>query len=187
MLSKFVFTFLIPALLFIGTAKAKIPDDMQWKFLFSYYVAVFFVYLIGAVIAKVFFNCSNQEQSIFGMGAAYSNATIVGIPICIYVLGASLNKYKMQGNITPALTIVALKMLMLPTLVWLLVFQLFTIDPLWASTALLTSAMPIGISVYVFSQKYQQYEAPVATGIVASTLFSVVSLAVISVYVRSVI
>ncbi len=279
-LSKFVFTFLIPALLFIGTVKAKIPENMEWEFLFSYYSAVLFVYLVGVVLSKVLFNCGSHEQSVFGMGAAYSNATIVGIPICIYVLGersllplfiiisvhnlalfvvgvfiaergslsissffqstlkilkdlalspitgslmlggvinifniplikplddsitllseaavpaalfvlgASLNKYKMRGNISPALVIVALKMLLLPLLVWFLVFNVFSVDPLWASTALLTAAMPIGISVYVFSQKYQKYEAPIATGIVLSTVLSVVTLAVISAYVKSVL
>lgn len=253
---------------------------MQWEFLFSYYAAVFFVYLVGAILSKVMFNGGSHEQSIFGMGAAYSNATIVGIPICIYVLGeksllplfliisvhnlvlfvvgvfiaerssfsassffksvlkifkdlarspitgslmlggvinifniplikpledsitllsqaavpaalfvlgASLNKYKIRGNISPALMIVALKMLLLPLIVWFLVFRVFSVDPLWASTALLTAAMPIGISVYVFSQKYQKYEAPIATGIVLSTILSVVTLAVISVYVKSVL
>lgn len=108
------------------------------------------------------------------------------VPAPLFVLGASLNKYKMRGNISPAL-VVALKMLLLPLIVWLFVFRVFSVDPLWASTALLTAAMPIGISVYVFSQKYQKYEAPIATGIVPSTVLSVVTLAVISVYVKSVL
>lgn len=109
------------------------------------------------------------------------------VPAALFVLGASLNKYKMRGNISPALVIVALKMLLLPLIVWLFVFRVFSVDPLWASTALLTAAMPIGISVYVFSQKYQKYEVPIATGIVPSTVLSVVTLAVISVYVKSVL
>lgn len=276
--SKFVFNYIIPMLLFIGTTKAKIPDNMEWAFLFSYYGALLFVYVLSIILGKVIFGFSAPERSVFGMGAAYSNATIVGIPVCLYVLGEksllplfiiisihnlilftvgicfaecntlsiqsflrnlinvtkqlitspitgslilgclvnifnipiyqplevaitlmskaaaptalfalglSLNKYKIHGHIAPALVMVTLKIGLFPFLVWLLAFQVFTIDPLWASTALLTSAMPVGISAYIFSQKYQVGEAPVATGIIVSTIGCIFTLSTLLAYVQS--
>ncbi|MFT7559007.1 MAG: malonate transporter [Flavobacteriales bacterium] len=270
--AKFVFTYVLPCLLFIGTAKAKIPDDMAWQFLFSYYIVVLGVYVCAILIGKFFFDYNDAEQSVFGMGASYSNATIVGIPICVYslgeqallpvfiiisihnlalfmtgilvaerntlslssffsdlmvmirqllanpitgslaagglvnvlnipiylpieeaissmskaaipaalfVLGTSLNKYKLQGHITSALCMVTLKIVLLPLGVAFLVFHVFTIDPLWAASAVLTSAMPVGVSAYIFSQKYTVIEAPIASAIVISTLASVVTLSVV--------
>ena len=35
--SRFVFTIVVPSLLFINTATVKIPENMAWEFLFSYY------------------------------------------------------------------------------------------------------------------------------------------------------
>jgi len=279
-IAKFVFNYLIPILLFTGTVKAEIPDNMQWEFLFSYYIALFFIYVLGIVLAKLVFNFSVVEQSVFSMGCSYSNSTIVGIPVCLYALGeramlplfiilsihnlflftlgcfaaergslltkefiknflgilkqlvtspitssliiggmvnilqipiysavqeslnlmsqaavptalftlgTSLNKYKIHGHIAPALVIVLLKTLLFPFLVWLLVFQVFNINTLWAATALLTSAMPVGISAYIFSHQYNVCEAPIATGIFISTVSSVITLSVLIAYVQSVI
>ena len=245
-ISKFVFVYVIPIMLFMGTVRANIPENMQWVFLYSYYVAALFVYFIAVVLAKYVFDFSAAEQSVFSMGAAYSNSTIVGIPVCLYtlgegtllplfiivsvhnlilftvgmlvaerrtftlalffhnilaiikqlftspitlslilggmvnvfdialykpleqalslmsdaavpaalfVLGTSLNKYKIHGQIAPAMIIVFLKIILFPLLVWLLVYKIYSITPLWAATALLTSAMPVGISAYIFSQK----------------------------------
>jgi malonate transporter and related proteins len=279
-IAKFVFVFVIPMLLFIGTVHSKIPSNMEWSFLFSYYAVLVFIFALSVFLAKVVFHFSAPEQSVFSMGASYSNATIVGLPVCIYalgenamlplfiiisihnlilftigfivaerdsfsmasflrnsvgivkqlvtspitgslilggfinmfsipiykpledaitlmskaaipaalfVLGASLNKYKIHGHIAPALMIVVLKMIIFPVLVWTLVFQVFPVSKLWASTALLTSAMPVGISAYIFSQKYQVCEAPVATSIVISTVGSIVTLSFLIAYVQSVI
>lgn len=279
-IAKFAFSYVIPMLLFMGTVNAKIPDDMQWAFLFSYYAVLLFIYLLAVFLGKILFRFSAVEQSVFSMGAAYSNATIIGIPVCIYALGddamlplfiiismhnlvlftlgfivaersafsiasllhnilgiikqlltspitcsliagglvnilniplyqplgeaitlmskaaiptalfalgTTLNKYKIQGHIAPALVIVILKILIFPCLVWVLAFQVFAVDPLWASVALLTSAMPVGISAYLFSQKYQVCVAPVATSIIISAVASIVTLSVLIAYVQSII
>ncbi|MCK4711060.1 MAG: AEC family transporter [Gammaproteobacteria bacterium] len=279
-IAKFVFSYVIPLLLFIGTVKAKIPHNMEWEFLFSYYLALVCVFILGVILAKVFFNFNIPQQSVFGIGASYSNATVIGIPVCIYalgeqvmlplfiiisihnlvlftlgvfvaernslslssillntknllkqlltspitasliagglvnilniqlyspleqaitlisqaaipaalfVLGTSLNKYKIHGHLAPALVLVILKILIFPLLVWFLAFHVFSINTLWAATALLTSAMPMGISAYIFSQRYQTCEAPIATGIVISTLGSIFTLSVLIAYVQPIL
>lgn len=276
-ISKFSFNFLIPLLLFIGTVHTEIPGNMEWTFLLSYYVVLLFIFGLSVCLGKVVFQFSASEQSVFSMGASYSNATIVGIPVCVYALGessilplfmiisihnlvlfslgfivaernafsissllqnilgivrqlitspitgslilgglvnifdiaifkplddaitmmskaavpaalfalgATLNQFKIKGNIAPALMIVTLKMIFFPLLVWLLVFKLFAVSELWASTALLTAAMPVGISAYIFSQQYKVCEAPIATSIIISTTASILTLSVLIAYVR---
>lgn len=277
-ISKFVFTYLVPSLLFLATAEAEFPEAMPWEFLFAYYLAVLVIYFFGACLGRFAFGYIPTEQSVLGMGAAYSNATIIGIPVCsfalgeasliplfiiisvhnlalftvgtlvaerntltlvswrkdfagllsqlvtnpitgslvaggafnyfnvpiydpievslslmgsaavpaaLFVLGTSLYRYQIRGHIGAAMTMVALKVAVFPLLVWLLLFQVFTIDHLWAATALVTAAMPVGVSAYIFSQKYQVCEAPTATAIVVSTLGSVLTLGVVLSYVQA--
>ena len=276
-IAKLVFNFLIPVLLFIGTVKAEIPEQMEWEFLIAFYAPLLFIYLLGLFLGKWLFNYANAEQSVFSMGCSYSNSTIIGIPVCLYalgekamlplfiilsvhnlflftlgcfaaernllftrtfvkdiwavikqlvtspitaslllgavfnllqlpiyapikeallltsqagvpmalfVLGASLNKYKIHGNITPALVIVICKTVLSPLLVWFLIFEVFSVDPIWAATALLTSAMPVGISAYIFSQQYQVGEAAITTSILISTLVSIFTLSFLIGYLQ---
>jgi malonate transporter len=279
-LYKFAFTCLIPSLLFISTARAELPESMAWPLLFSYYVGVVAVYFVAVVVGRVLYGYEATEQSVFGMGAAYSNATIIGIPVCslalgqesliplliiisvhnvglytigillaerntlslatlgkdflallkqlvanpitgsliaggvvnlsgltlyaplaetfsllgqaavpaaLFVLGTLLARYKVGGQIGPALVLSGLKLIVLPLSVWLLVFKVTPLDPLWASTALLTSAMPVGVSAYFFSLRYEACEATVATAILVSTVGSVLTLGAVLAYVRTLV
>ena len=69
-IAKFVFSYVIPMLLFIGTVHAKIPDNMQWAFLFSYYAVLLFIYAFAVFLGRILFQFSAAEQSVFSMGAA---------------------------------------------------------------------------------------------------------------------
>lgn len=279
-IARFTFSFLIPTLLFINMAQMKIPQDMNWNFLSAYYLAVFIVYFLSIGLSALLFAFSASEQSVFALGASYSNTTVVGIPVCVYalgkdallplfilisihnlvlfslgimaaerkslsinsllrrildlflqllknpitgslivgiafnflhislyhplqnslnlfsqgavpaalfVLGMSMNKYQIKGNLRPAIIMVCLKALFLPLVVWFLAFHFFALPPLWAATALLTAAMPVGINAYIFSQKYQACVAVVGTGIVISTIMSVMTLTLILTYIHTVI
>lgn len=276
-LAKVVFSVIIPSLLFINTAKATFPPSLPGDFLFSYYAGALLVFVISVGLAKSIFGYSSAEQSVFAMGATYSNAVIVGIPVCAYaigdatllplfiivslhnlvlfttaiifaerdtlsastfvanvadilkqllsspitgsliagavvniagipifkpldeaislmsgaaipcalfVLGSSLSRYSMHGHLAPACVIVVLKLLLLPLLVWILAFRVFTLDPVWAATALLTAAMPTGINAYIVSHKYRACEATIASGIVASTLCSILTLSLLIAYLK---
>ncbi len=96
-----------------------------------------------------------------------SNAAI---PLALFVLGTSLHQYQVKGQINPALMMTLLKLMVLPLLVWFSMFHVFTIDPMWATTAVLGAAMPVGISAYVFASRYQACQATVAAGSLISTV-----------------
>jgi predicted permease len=55
----------------------------------------------------------------------------------------------------------------------------FDIDPLWAKTAILGASMPVGISAYVFSIRYNAGQAAVAAASVISTLASLLPLTLV--------
>ena len=273
-LEKLTFTWLVPCMLFYGTATAELPDVMDWDLLWSYYLAILLVYLGGMLIARFRFGPGQVRLSVIGMGCAYPNVTILGIPICLELLGeaafvpmfmlislnnllilsfgtilaelkreegsalrahlarigaglvknpisgsliagilvnlagipiyaplldslellsraaipaalltlgAGLNRYRVKGEITMALVLTGMKLLVLPGLVWFLAFFVFDLDVLWARTAVLLACMPVGITVYVFSIRYKSCENLVATAIVMSCMLSVLSISLFAV------
>lgn len=95
------------------------------------------------------------------------------LPCALIVLGASLSMFKPAGHISEAGTIVLLKIGLQPLLVWLLAFQLFHLEPLWATVAVLAAGMPVGVNAYMFAQKYEVCIAPLATAVLASSIFAI--------------
>ena len=267
-ISRFVFNIAIPVLLFNALSHLELPANINWQFLFSYYFVVLIIYALGIWSSKRWFACTLPEQGILGMGSAYSNLVLVGLPVisaglgdeallpllmlvsvhsailffivtmiveggngngrslqqitsqmakslarnpiiigltggllvnllhlpipkplndtlsvlsqatlpcALFVLGASLNSYKIAGHFAEAWTVVGLKMVLQPFLVWVLAFWVFHLDPLWGAVAVMAAGMPIGINVYMISQKYQVGVAVISTAVLLSTVVSVVS------------
>lgn len=271
--------YLIPCLLFTGAATARFPADMNWFYLAAFYLVVLVVYAVGMLLGRWWYGYSLRELSIFGMGGAYANATVLGIPITLAVLGenaivpllviicvhnllifalgtalaewqekrsspsapapfattgllrklwrvctemllnpisgsllagaafnllgfklfapveatlqlvsqaavpgavfglgTALTRYHIRGEISKAAVIVMLKLLFMPALMWWVMSQLFSVEPFWAHTAVMVAAMPVGISVYVFSRRYECCETVAATAIVLSSLASIVTI-----------
>jgi predicted permease len=97
------------------------------------------------------------------------------IPGSLFALGAALTRYRISGELATATVLVLLKLLIFPLLMWT-VMQWFDFDTLWFKTAVLLSAMPVGISVYVFSRRYESLESAAATAIVLSSLGAALSI-----------
>lgn len=83
----FVFNFSIPALLLRSLALMEFPADIEWGFLVAFYGASFACYGLGLAVARFVFGRELADQAIFGMGAAFSNVVLMGIPIVLTALG----------------------------------------------------------------------------------------------------
>jgi malonate transporter and related proteins len=267
-LSRFVFNIALPVLLFNSLAKVTLPAQFKWQFLVSYYLVVLIIYGLAVWLGKRWFAASAQEQGVLGMGAAYSNLVLIGLPIIsaglgdeallplfllvsihsavlfflstvmvergehhgrslqqialqtgkslarnpiiiglvlgllvnllsvpipspldeavsllsraalpcsLFVLGASLTTYKIAGHLSEAWLVIGLKMVLQPLLVWILVFRVFEIEPLWGTVAVMAAGMPVGINAYMFAQKYQTGIAVLSTAVLLSTIFAIFS------------
>jgi predicted permease len=97
------------------------------------------------------------------------------IPGSLFALGAGLTRYHISGELGTASVVVVLKLLIFPLLMWW-VMGWFDFEPLWYHTAVLLSAMPVGISVYVFSRRYESLESASATAIVLTSLGAIASI-----------
>jgi malonate transporter len=101
-----------------------------------------------------------------------------GIPCALFALGAQLTRFRLAGSLGPTMMIVVLKLLVLPAIVW--VFALWLgLRPETVAVATLAAGLPTGANVFILANRYQVYQAPVASAVVASTALSLVTVAVL--------
>jgi predicted permease len=74
-----------------------------------------------------------------------------------------------------ALTLVALKTIIHPLIVYALAVWVFDIDALWAGVAVVLAGMPTGVNIYLYAQRYDVAVPEVATAILVGTATSVVT------------
>jgi predicted permease len=86
-LSSFVFNFAIPVMLFRTVATAELPDVIPWNFLSAYYFGALSLFAVAIFSGRTFFQQSSSDSGIFGMGAAYSNVVLMGIPLIVTSFG----------------------------------------------------------------------------------------------------
>jgi malonate transporter len=99
----------------------------------------------------------------------------VTVPCSLVVVGASLKTSKVAGHFAEVSTIVGMKTILLPALVWVLVFPVFHLDPLWGTVAVMVAGMPLGVNVSMFAQKYGYCVSTLSAATVLSTVVAMVS------------
>jgi predicted permease len=97
-------------------------------------------------------------------------------PAALFALGLSLVGHKLIGNVGEVIWLSVLKTVVNPTLTFLLVTYVFAMDPLWSQAAVILSAMPVAVNVYVVAQQYNVYFKTVSSVIVMSTGISLVTI-----------
>ncbi|MDR2212057.1 MAG: AEC family transporter, partial [Pseudomonadales bacterium] len=81
------FWYLLPCMLFLGSATAAFPPVIDWSYLGAFYGVLFLVYLLGMALGRLCFKLDWSALSVFGMGASYANVTVLGIPLTLQFLG----------------------------------------------------------------------------------------------------
>lgn len=149
----------------------------------------------GRLIAKLTVQKLTRNPIILGLvaGVAFNilpfslppllNTTLdsfgdASLPCALFVLGASLTRYRITGHLREAWTLVGVKMVVQPLLVAILAFGVFQLDPLWGAVAVLVAGMPIGVNAYIMAEKYEVGVATLSTAVLLTTLFAIVSLSI---------
>jgi len=86
-LGAFVFNFAVPAMMFHAMATREFPETIQWEFLIAYFAAAYISW--GAVIAlsRGLFRRDLAGASILGLGGAFSNSVMLGLPLVHLAFG----------------------------------------------------------------------------------------------------
>jgi malonate transporter len=99
------------------------------------------------------------------------------VPCALFAMGLALRRHGFLGDFRMSAVIAALKLLVHPLIVWLLVTYVVPMPPVFAAVAVLFAAMPSGINAYLLAERFGA-GVPAATG--AVTLSTVLSLFTIS-------
>jgi predicted permease len=93
--------------------------------------------------------------------------------------GASLAHVGLKEHWQPAAVAAAVKLAVMPLMVWAVGRYLFTLDPLWLTVATLNAALPAGANVYLVAQLYRTGVGLATNAVVISTGASVFTLSVV--------
>lgn len=95
------------------------------------------------------------------------------VPCALFAMGASLAGYPLSGDVPPALSIVLIKLVVHPLLVWTLAVPILGLEGLWVTVAVLMAAMPTGINAYLFAARYEAAPGVGARSVLLTTVLSV--------------
>ncbi len=86
LINDFVLFVSLPALLFLAVANANPRELLHWEFVLATLAGIFFAYILGLFLAKLF-GVQSPKSAIIAMGACYGTTGYMGIPIAISALG----------------------------------------------------------------------------------------------------
>ena len=100
-------------------------------------------------------------------------------PCALFAIGLFVSRLSLREGVASSWQSAALKLLLHPLLMALLVFAVLPVDPFWARIAVVCAALPLGATAFVLAQRYKLLEAETSSGAVLSTAASVLTVSVI--------
>jgi len=86
-LTRFVFAIAVPVLLFrLMSGFSRLPP-VDVRLLFAYFGACAIVFVVARIVARAGFGMDGAAQTIFALGAIFSNNVLLGIPLAKLTLG----------------------------------------------------------------------------------------------------
>lgn len=105
-------------------------------------------------------------------------------PCALMTIGLFLARSNATGNSPDVLQIVVLKLLVHPLLVGILALLVFDVSTLWAWTAIVAAALPVGTGPFMLANIYRRDATASARTILVSTIGSVITLSGIVAWVH---
>jgi predicted permease len=103
------------------------------------------------------------DQALQGLGAAV-------VPVCLVLIGASLQAYGVRGRVGGAVALSAAKLLALPALVLVVAHWGFGLGGTVLDVVVMMAALPVGNNALLFATRYRTLEGEATAAIVLSTL-----------------
>lgn len=100
-------------------------------------------------------------------------------PCALFAMGLFMVGRSFTAGAGEVAWLVGLKLLVQPAVTWVLAYEVLGIEPLWAASAVILSALPTGALVFVLAQQYGIYVQRSTAAIMVSTLVAVVTLSLL--------
>ncbi len=79
-----------------------------------------------------------------------------GVPCALVALGASLIKFRIDGQVPTLSALIILKLFVMPVVAWVLAYKVFTLPALSAVAVVILAAMPAGANSFLFATRYNR-------------------------------
>ena len=99
----------------------------------------------------------------------------VAATLALFAMGMGLPKYGIRRNVPAGLALSALKLVLMPAVVLILVRYVVPMPPVWAKVVVVAAACPTGVNAYLLAARFRTGEALASNAITISTGLSVVS------------
>ncbi len=96
-------------------------------------------------------------------------------PCALFTLGVTVALRPLKRVPAEIPVLVAIKLIVHPLMVWVLLSLTGPFDPVWIYTAMLMAALPPALNAYIMARQYEVYVPQSSAGILVGTLASVVT------------
>lgn len=113
--------------------------------------------------------------------------TLVGgaaSPCALFAIGLFLVGKPIKGDLKEVGWLCVLKLLLQPAITYVIAFKLLAMDPVWAKSAVIMAALPIGTTLSVLGQKYGVYVQRSTAAVLISTVLSVATVSALLVFLE---
>ena len=100
-------------------------------------------------------------------------------PCALFALGLFLVGTRLRANLREVGWITLLKLVGQPAITWVLAVPLLHLEPFWANSAVLLSALPTAALVFTLAQQYEIYVERASSAILVTTALSVLTVPLI--------
>ena len=100
-------------------------------------------------------------------------------PCALFAIGLFVSQLSIRAGAAASWPTTALKLVLHPLLMAVLVFWVLPVDAFWAKIAVVCASLPLGATAFVLAQRYQLLEAETSTGAVVSTAASLLTVSLV--------
>ena len=132
--------------------------------------------IVAPVIAGIL--CASGVQLPYGAAQSIRLLGASASPCALVATGLFLAQRQESTSPVIAIELVVFKLVIQPLIVWYLVFQVFTMPPLWAKSAVILSALPTGTGPFMLAELYGKGGGIASRTIFLSTVLGIVTLSI---------
>jgi predicted permease len=111
-------------------------------------------------------------------GTVVDHLADVAATVALISVGINLRKYGIHGHLQPALLVSFLKLIVMPAVVFVIVFYVIKLPPVWAKAMVIAAGCPTGVNAYIVAARFRTGEALSSNAITLTTALAVVTIAV---------
>lgn len=112
------------------------------------------------------------------VGGMIERLGVTGVPLALFTIGLVLKGYGISRNLPQALALIPLKLVLMPTLVFVFAYYLSDLPLLWVKVIVLIAAAPTGVNAYLMASHFRTGHALSSNTMTLTTGMAAISMGI---------